>query len=93
MPGVRTARRRSDDGYPANHDHVVKNFLKGQREDSLVSLRAACRSHSRALIELLYTNRQPTNIFDAVRNKKEVSAPLIERGALYPFMLFLSRVA
>ena len=52
-----------------------------------------CRSHSHALIELLYANGQPTNIFDAVGNKEEVSDPPIEGGALYPFMLFLSRVA
>jgi hypothetical protein len=44
-------------------------------------------------MELLYTNRQPTNIFDAVRLKKEVSDPPIECSALFPFMLFLSRVA
>jgi hypothetical protein len=62
MPGERTARRKSEDGYPADHDHVVKNFLKGEREDSVVWLRAARRSYSHALIELLYTNRQPTNI-------------------------------
>ena len=77
-PSVHIARRRSEDEYLINHDHVVKNFLKGEREENLFWLGAACRRHSHALIELLYKALQPINIFDAVRNKKEFKELLIE---------------
>jgi len=75
---ARMASRRSEDVYLVNYDHAVRSFLEGDWEDGLSWLRAACRSRSYAVIELLYADLQHTNIFDGGRNKKEFKELLIE---------------
>lgn len=75
---ARMTSRRSEDGYLINYDHAVRSFLEGDWEDGISWLRAACRGHSHAVMEMFYTDLQHTNIFDPGRNKKEFKELLIE---------------